>query len=71
MCIYLRCMHRAQNVISHIPKSVVSVDDVFCALLGLLVTKTRRRHGSNLQERLHWLDRLNSTNILWFASYVV
>lgn len=69
--VYLRCMQRAQNVVSHVLKSVVSVHDALCALLGLLVTKTPRRHGSNLQERLHCLDRLNSTNILCFASYVV
>lgn len=51
--------------------NVVSVDEAFCALLALLVTKTPRSHGSNLQESSHWLDRLNSTNILWFASYAV
>lgn len=51
-------------------KSGVSLDDGFCALLGLLITKTPRRHGSKLQERLCWLDRVNSTNTLCFACLV-
>lgn len=37
--VYLRCMQRAQNVVSHVLKSVVSVHNAFCALLGLLVAK--------------------------------
>lgn len=51
-------------------KSRVSLDDGVCALLGLLVTKTPRRHSSSLQERLCWLGRLNSTNTLCFACLV-
>lgn len=46
---------------------VVLIDDASCALRGLLVTETPRRHGSTLQEGLHWLDRLKSINILWFC----
>lgn len=39
----------------------------FCALQGLLVIETAGKHGKNLQEGLHWLNRLISMNTFWLC----
>lgn len=47
-CVYLGCCTGLKMWYLTTSKSRVSLDDGFCALLGLLVTKTPRKHGSNL-----------------------
>lgn len=39
----------------------------FCTLQGLLGIETAGKHGKNLQEGLHWLNRLIPMNILWLC----